>query len=96
MVHIIKSKRLCLSLMLILFLFAVISCSKSDSDDAPVAVSDNVLDAESLTFRLDIIEDDPLEITIESSKEYIATLETVSEVTGAYELPAKTWCLWEC
>ncbi|HON38112.1 MAG TPA: hypothetical protein PLY57_04985 [Deltaproteobacteria bacterium] len=71
----------------------MISCSKSNSDDAPVAVSDNVLDTESLTFSLGIIEDDPLEITIESSKEYIATLKTVSEITGAYELPAKTWTL---
>lgn len=68
-------------------LFALISCSRNDSSGAPVAVIDNVLDVESLTFSLGIIEDDPLEITIEkSSKKYIATLETVSEVTGAYDL----------
>lgn len=94
MVQIIRSNRLRFSFILIFCLFILISCSRGDSDDAPVAVGDNVLDAESLTFGLGIIEDDPLEITIERpSKKYTATLETVNEMTGTYDFSARTWTL---
>lgn len=94
MVQIIWSNRLRFSFILILCLFVLVSCSRDDDDDAPVAVGDNVLDAESLTFNLGMIEDDPLEITIErSSKKYTATLQTVNEVRGAYEFSLRTWTL---